>query len=175
MTGPRRPAPSLTSDLIWTYEANMFASKHTRSTLTRTHWEVVIWPLAQLRRNSSCFHALQLDPTYHITHAFVSFSAGVEVSLHVTSWKYQRWASLLTKLTGAKAVCVQLLWPAGCTGKQKIALSSRLTLTRMPFNQWAHRSKGPIIALIDWIFLSDHRQRMDDFLPPDKLKEEFIQ
>lgn len=87
-------------------------------------------------------------------YAFVSFSAGKEVSLHVTSWKYQWWASPLTKLACVKAVCVQILWPAGCTGKQKIALSSGLTLRRMPFNQWARRSKGPIIALIDWIFLS---------------------
>lgn len=43
--------------------------------------------------------------------------------------------SLRTELTVVKAVCVQVLWPAGCTGKQKIALSAGLTLRRMPFNQ----------------------------------------
>ncbi|TNN82413.1 hypothetical protein EYF80_007248 [Liparis tanakae] len=45
--------------------------------------------------------------------------------------------------------CVQILWPAGCTGKQKIAPSCGLTLRRKPFNQRACRSESPIIAVID--------------------------
>lgn len=66
-----------------------------------------------------------------------------------TSQKHQPSAPPFAQFVRAKAACVQTLWPGGCTGKQKIALNSDLTLRRMPFNQRARCSKGPIIALID--------------------------
>lgn len=66
-----------------------------------------------------------------------------------TGQKRRPSAPPFAQLARAKAACVQTLWPGGCTGKQKIALNSDLTLRRMPFNQRTRRSKGPIIALID--------------------------
>ena len=69
---------------------------------------------------------------------------------------------------GVKAVCVQILWPAGCTGKQKKALNSGLTLRRMPFNQRACRSKRPYHCTnrLNLPFCLDPARTMHGWVPP---------
>lgn len=84
--------------------------------------------------------------------------------------KYQLWAPPFTPP-------VQTQRPVGCTGKQKIALNSGLTLSRMPFNQPARCSKGPhhCSNRLDLPLRSDHGQGMDGFLLHGQLKERLNQ